>query len=463
MGKVYIGVMAVRGHKLWGWRAVDDCRQAAGRLRAGHARPLRGGGRVSGCRPEGCAGAGWFRAIFVGGGVLDATRRGQDPSLRCGVRRGGKAVTGGYGKVCGPGMPGPYGVAVGEVTEHYCVCCRIRRKSPCVSSAKAVYYYYNSILGGIAMMKIYRTQDKQLTRVDDMNEGAWICLTNPTDDEVRRVAATLDIEPADIVAATDPEESARISLEDGYTVIIVDIPVKVDGAGEGIYTTIPLGILLTQELIVTVCSTDTAVIGDFAACRVKGFSTRKKMRFVYQLLYRAATMYQQELHLIDRRRQAIEKNLAGELKDSDLMELHGLESTLVYFATSLRANATVLDRLTRYKRLEQYPDDRELLDDVIVEIRQAIEMTSIYRDDIKGTRELFSSILDNRLNNAMKYLTSITLLMAVPTVISGLYGMNVQSDGMPFANTTAGFAIVLGLTLALCVFAAWVLHKKHML
>ena len=296
-------------------------------------------------------------------------------------------------------------------------------------------------------MKIYRTQDKQLTRVDDMNEGAWICLTNPTDDEVRRVAATLDIEPADIVAATDPEESARISL----------------GAGEGIYTPSPLGILLTQELIVTVCSTDTAVIGDFAACRVKGFSTRKKMRFVYQLLYRAATMYQQELRLIDRRRQAIEKNLAGELKDSDLMELHGLESTLVYFATSLRANATVLDRLTRYKRLEQYPDDRELLDDVIVEIRQAIEMTSIYRDDIKGTRELFSSILDNRLNNAMKYLTSITLLMAVPTVISGLYGMNVQSDGMPFANTTAGFAIVLGLTLALCVFAAWVLHKKHML
>ena len=98
-----------------------------------------------------------------------------------------------------------------------------------------------------------------------------------------------------------------------------------------------------------------------------------------------------------------------------------------------------------------------------VEIRQAIEMTSIYRDDIKGTRELFSSILDNRLNNAMKYLTSITLLMAVPTVISGLYGMNVRADGMPFANSTAGFAIVLGLTLALCILSAWVLHKKHML
>ena len=113
------------------------------------------------------------------------------------------------------------------------------------------------------MMKIYRTQDKQLTRVDDMSEGTWICLTSPTDDEVRRVAATLDIETADIVAATDPEESARISLEDGYTVIIVDIPIKVEGAGEGVYSTIPLGILLTQELIVTVCSADTAVIGLF--------------------------------------------------------------------------------------------------------------------------------------------------------------------------------------------------------
>ena len=165
----------------------------------------------------------------------------------------------------------------------------------------------------------------------------------------------------------------------------------------------------------------------------------------------------------DRRRQEIEKNLTGTLRDSDLMELHGLESTLVYFATSLRANSTVLDRLTRYKRLEQYPDDMELLDDVIVEIRQAIEMTSIYRDDIKGTRELFSSILDNRLNNAMKYLTSVTLLMAVPTVISGLYGMNVDIDGMPFSGSDYGFVIVCLLTLAICGIAAWVLHKKHML
>ena len=294
------------------------------------------------------------------------------------------------------------------------------------------------------MLAIYETVNRRLTRADEIEEGTWICLTAPSQEEIREVAATLDIEPADVQAALDPEESARISLEDGYTVIIVDIPLKVDGAAEGVYTTIPLGILLTQTTITTVCSVDTPVLSDFASCRVRGFSTKKKMRFVYQILYRAATMYQQELRLIDRRRQEIEKNLTGTLRDSDLMELHGLEST-------------------RYKRLEQYPDDMELLDDVIVEIRQAIEMTSIYRDDIKGTRELFSSILDNRLNNAMKYLTSVTLLMAVPTVISGLYGMNVDIDGMPFSGSDYGFVIVCLLTLAICGIAAWVLHKKHML
>lgn len=183
------------------------------------------------------------------------------------------------------------------------------------------------------MMKIYRTQDKQLTRVDDMNRRGLDLPDQPHRRRGPPGSGNVGHRARGHRGRDGPRGigAYSITLEDGYTVIIVDIPVKVDGAGEGIYTTIPLGILLTQELIVTVCSTDTAVIGDFAACRVKGFSTRKKMRFVYQLLYRAATMYQQELRLIDRRRQAIEKNLAGELKDSDLMELHGLESTLVYF------------------------------------------------------------------------------------------------------------------------------------
>ena len=162
-------------------------------------------------------------------------------------------------------------------------------------------------------------------------------------------------------------------------------------------------------------------------------------------------------------RTEIEERVGDDTEEEDLIALHELESTLVYFATSLRANGNVLDRLTRYKRLEQYPEDKELLGDVIVENKQAIEMTSIYRDIINGTRELMSSVIDNRLNNVMKYLTSITLVMAIPTVISGMYGMNVNGAGMPFADSVFGFGIVCIITLIVCAITMIILRKLKML
>ncbi|MBR4027112.1 MAG: magnesium transporter CorA family protein, partial [Lachnospiraceae bacterium] len=142
---------------------------------------------------------------------------------------------------------------------------------------------------------------------------------------------------------------------------------------------------------------------------------------------------------------------------------HELESTLVYFATSLRSNSVVLDRLTRYKRLEQYPEDKELLDDVIIENKQAIEMTSIYRDIINGTRELMSSVIDNRLNNVMKSLTSITLIMAIPTIISGLYGMNVNAESIPFADSPNAFLLISIIILLVCIIIMLFLRKKKVL
>ena len=146
-----------------------------------------------------------------------------------------------------------------------------------------------------------------------------------------------------------------------------------------------------------------------------------------------------------------------------MIELHELESTLVYFATSLRSNIIVLERLRRYKRLEQYPEDMEILEDVMVEFQQAVEMTTIYRDVIDGTRELLSSVIDNRLNNVMKYLTSITIVMAIPTIISGIYGMNVSGKWMPLAETPYGFGIICTVILIICVVTLWILHKKKML
>lgn len=313
------------------------------------------------------------------------------------------------------------------------------------------------------MIKYFMTDDRHIHEETEIRTGVWIQMTNPTVSEGQMIAEQLNLDVEDVLAALDEEESSRVELQDGYTLILVDIPSVEIRHEKDSYTTIPLGIILTQDEIVTVCTEDTLVLQPFFNGRVKEFSTKKKLRFVYQILYRICVLYQSDLRVIDKMRTEIEERVGELTQEEDLIALHELESTLVYFATSLRANSVVLDRLTRYKRLEQYPEDKELLDDVIVENKQAIEMTTIYRDIINGTRELMSTVINNRLNNVMKYLTSITLVMAIPTVISGLYGMNVNESGMPFAHSVFGFGIVCLITLVVCLITMLVLRRKNML
>lgn len=313
------------------------------------------------------------------------------------------------------------------------------------------------------MVKYYMTDDREIHEEKEIHSGVWVQMVNPSVSEGQMVADALNVDIEDVLAALDEEESSRVELQDGYTLILVDIPSIEMRHEKESYTTIPLGIILTPDEIVTVCTEETPVLQAFLNNRVREFSTKKKLRFVYQILYRVCVLYQSDLRIIDKMRTEIEERVGNDTEEVDLIALHELESTLVYFATSLRANSVVLDRLTRYKRLEQYPEDKELLDDVIVENQQAIEMTGIYRDIINGTRELMSSVIDNRLNNVMKYLTSITIVMAIPTVISGLYGMNVDGRGMPFANSVWGFLIICFVTLFVCVLTMFVLRKKKML
>lgn len=313
------------------------------------------------------------------------------------------------------------------------------------------------------MVKYFRTDNQIIHEEDRLEDGVWVQMIQPTNQEAEEVAEALNVDIDDVKAALDLEERSRIELEDGYTLILVDIPTTELRHEKQSYTTIPLGIILAQDVIVTVCTEDTPVLKNFVMNRVKEFSTKKRLRFVYQILYRTASIYQANLRIIDKRRTEIEERIGEDTEDSDLVDLHELESTLVYFATSLRANGVVLDRLTRYKRLEQYPEDKELLDDVIIENQQAIEMTSIYRDIINGTRELMSSVIDNRLNNVMKILTTITIVMAIPNIISGVYGMNVAKQWMPFSDTPYGFLIICGIIGLSCLVVLLLLHKKKML
>lgn len=313
------------------------------------------------------------------------------------------------------------------------------------------------------MIRIYRSEHQVLKEEQIYEEGCWIRVTDPTMEESREIAEKFDIDLVDVRAALDEEESSRIDLEDGYTLILVDIPTTEIKHNKKCYTTIPLGILLRQDAIITVCTEETPVLQYFVERRVREFSTKKKMRFVYQILYRTAILYQNNLRVVDKARTEIEERISDDTEDVDLIDLHELESTLVYFATSLRANGVVLDRLARYKRLEQYPEDMELLGDVVVENQQAIEMTSIYRDIINGTRDLLSTVINNRLNNVMKVLTSVTLIMAIPTIISGIYGMNVDEKWMPLSNTPHGFLIICILTFIICVVALFILKRQKLL
>ena len=314
------------------------------------------------------------------------------------------------------------------------------------------------------MVNIYETDGGKLNNLDNFKEGCWIDITNATISEMEPVARYYHIDYDDMRAALDEEEKSRMVIEDDYILILVDIPTGEIQHDKKFYTTIPLGIILANGAIITVCSDETSILRRFKETHIRYFSTKKRTRFLYQILLYTMTTYQTVLRQVDERRLAIESRIGEEMEDeADLIELHDLESTLVYFETSLRADGAVIDRIRRNRSIPQYPEDEDLLEDVQVENRQAIEMATIYREIIDGTSELMSNVINNRLNSTMKYLTSITLVMAVPTIISGLYGMNVDGRGMPFSSWVSGFGIICGITLVVCIVLLWILWKKKML
>ena len=313
------------------------------------------------------------------------------------------------------------------------------------------------------MRCIYKTDNGVLSKLKDFEPDVWVNLITPDMDEIVSTAKQYGIDVNDMKAALDDEESSRVDVSNEYSLILFDVPSVEYRHQREAYTTIPLGLILVNDVLLTVCAEATPVLKNFLENTVKEFSTKKQMRFIYQIFLRSCMLYQSYLRIIDRKRKEIEAHIGDDTEEMELIDLHELESNLVYFDTSLRANKVVLDRLMRYSRIKKYPEDQDLLDDVVVENQQAIEMTRIYRDIIQGTRELLSSLMDNRLNSAMKYLASITIVMAIPTIISGIYGMNVSEKWMPLAHTPYGFGIICVLILVACVITMKVLKKRKML
>lgn len=309
------------------------------------------------------------------------------------------------------------------------------------------------------MVTFYNTIDDKLVEISGPEKGCWVWMVHPDDAEVQRIAELTGVEPEMLRAPLDPEERARIESEDGVSLILVDIPtIEMEGK-DFVYSTIPLGIVKTAEHLITVCLKDSHIMRDFALGRVKGFFTNKRTRFILQILYRNASRYLQYLRQIDKKTNAIENELQKTLRNSELMQLMRLEKSLVFFATSLKSNEIVLEKLLRSDLIRRFPDDEDLLEDVIIENKQAMEMCAIYRDIMSGTMDAFASIISNNLNITMKVLTSLTMVLSVPTIIASLWGMNVH---VPFEDSGFGFWFVIGLTAVCSLLAFLLMYKKRM-
>lgn len=313
------------------------------------------------------------------------------------------------------------------------------------------------------MMKIFKTLADGMHLLDAPEKDCWISLIKPTEDELNEILRRYPfLDPDDLRAALDDEERSRIEPEDDYTLILVDIPTIEQHNEKDRYVTIPLGILLTKDTIITVCLEESPVLSAMKSKKSREFQTHMKTRFLLQILYRNASLYLQYLRVIDKQSAEVEKKLHRSTQNRELIELLELEKSLVYFTTSLRSNEVVLEKMLKIETVKKYPEDEDLLEDVIVENRQAIEMANIYSGILSGMMDAFASVISNNLNIVMKFLAVVTIVLSVPNIIFSAYGMNVNASSMPLANNPLAFPLILLISVLLSAVVALYFSKKKM-
>lgn len=304
---------------------------------------------------------------------------------------------------------------------------------------------------------------RELT-LNTLEDGAWIHLVAPTRDELLAVAEAAAIPFDFLAAALDEEETSRVEVDDEALLTLVNLP-KIGKDGD--YDTIPAGIVITERHIITVCLEDNDALPKDAVCAAsRAICTFKRTRFLFQILYRAASLYLRYIGQINRRTNDIETRLRASMQNKELFQLLDLEKGLTYFTASIRTNRAVVQKLLRLcanrqasKFIKAREEDEDLLEDVNVEFDQAFEMVQMYSNIMTGMMDAFASIISNNLNIVMKILTVLTIVLAIPTVVSSLWGMNVP---VPFATHPYGFVLVLGLALGLALLSFAVFRIKRL-
>ena len=260
----------------------------------------------------------------------------------------------------------------------------------------------------------------------------------------------------------DYEEKARIDIEDDGTMLfIVDIPIIEKENDSEIYTTMPIGMIVVRDdYFITVSLKNNSIIKEIENKVYKNIVTYKKSRLIFQILYQNAATFLNLLKRISKETEIAESVLKSSMKNKELLKLLNLEKSLVYFTTSLKSNEVVMEKTLRGKIIKLYDEDEDILEDAIIENKQAIEMSKIYSDILNGTMDAYASIISNNLNGVMKFLTSITIILSIPTMVASFWGMNVE---VPMQNNKLGFLIIMIFSVLSAIIAMIWLKKKDML
>lgn len=319
-------------------------------------------------------------------------------------------------------------------------------------------------LSGLAFMEetnvitILKNTERGLEVQENLLNGCWVNVIDPPLDEIARLSQELEVPQDFLTYPLDMDELSRTEKENNATLIILRVPYLVSETADIPYITVPLGIILTDKYVITVCKTQNRVLQELGNGRSKtALSTAKRNRFVLHLLLLTATRYLLYLREINKIVDSVEDKLQKSLRNREVLELLKYEKSLVYFETALKSNELMMERLDRSRMFNTYPEDEDLLDDVLTENQQAIQMVGIANNILSQMMDAFASIISNNLNAVMKFLASITIVMAIPTMVASFYGMNVK---LPLFHEMYDFGVVVGLSVVLCVMVTLLFRRK---
>lgn len=317
------------------------------------------------------------------------------------------------------------------------------------------------------MLRIYKTEagDKliKLKNIKSVSK-AWFNLIDPAGKEIEQVSTMLKVDSDILRNALDADERSRVEFDEGILSAIVNLPLLDE---DGNFDTLPCGLVYSGQNFLTICSRDNRILSSFNKNTAKTFNTKNRTRFMLAILYKTTQFYLRYLAIINRKTEHIEDSLKQTTHNEELFQLMDIQKSLVYFTTALRDNQLMLEKLLRMtkspattKLLAFTEDDIDLLEDVIVENKQAIEMVDMHRSILEGMMDGFASIINNNLNQIMKFLAAITIVLSIPTMLGTFWGMNVT---VPFAAPNPyGFGIVIALSLLATLIVIIFFRKKGM-